>query len=76
MDGTDLKLMAHLLRRAGFGATRTELESYSAAGYEATVEELLHPTNQRALSEDVIRRYQVGPVGVAPHRQCSDLLAL
>ena len=31
-------LMAHLLRRAGFGATQPELESYLAKGYEATVE--------------------------------------
>jgi hypothetical protein len=41
----DITLMAHLLRRAGFGATREELERYVAQGYEATVEELLHPEN-------------------------------
>jgi hypothetical protein len=35
--------MAHLLRRAGFGATRDELERYVDRGYEATVDELLHP---------------------------------
>ena len=39
----DIGLMAHLLRRAGFGATRAELEAYAAKGYEATVEELLYP---------------------------------
>ena len=39
----DLALMAHLMRRAGFGATREELERYVAMGYEATVEELLDP---------------------------------
>jgi len=39
----DLALMAHLMRRAGFGATREELERYVAKGYEATVEELLNP---------------------------------
>ena len=33
--------MAHLLRRAGFGATCAELEAYLAKGYEAAVEELL-----------------------------------
>jgi hypothetical protein len=43
MAQLDIALMAHLLRRAGFGATREELEQYSAQGYEATVEELLHP---------------------------------
>ena len=33
----ELALMAHLMRRAGFGATREELEMYLAQGYEATV---------------------------------------
>ena len=39
----ELALMAHLLRRAGFGARRDELDRYCAQGYEASVEELLHP---------------------------------
>ena len=39
----DLALMAHLMRRAGFGANREELEGRVAKGYEATVEELLDP---------------------------------
>ena len=51
--------MAHLLRRAGFGATKDELEQYVAKGYEATVEELLHPELAPLLEEDVIRRYHV-----------------
>jgi len=38
-----LAQMAHLMRRAGFGATREELERYVAMGYEATVEELIDP---------------------------------
>ena len=44
----DIELMAHLMRRAGFGADRNELEDRAAKGYEATVEELLNPTGQRA----------------------------
>ena len=40
MARTDVQLIAHLFRRAGFGATRDELEEYAARGYEATVEEL------------------------------------
>ena len=32
----DIALMAHLMRRAGFGATRDELEARVAKGYEAT----------------------------------------
>ena len=39
----DIALMSHLMRRAGFGAPRTELEERVAKGYEETVEELLNP---------------------------------
>ena len=39
----DLSLMAHLMRRAGFGATREELERYVAKGYDAVVEEFIDP---------------------------------
>ena len=55
----DIELMAHLMRRAGFGATRDELEERVAKGYEETVEELLHPRDSRRLPDDVIRRYHV-----------------
>ena len=34
----DITLMAHLLRRAGFGASRAEIEAKAAQGYDATVE--------------------------------------
>jgi uncharacterized protein (DUF1800 family) len=54
---TDLELMAHLFRRAGFGARREELEAALAKGYEATVEELLHPEAQPELDHDIIWRY-------------------
>ncbi len=62
MAEKDVALMNHLLRRAGFGATREELDGYLAKGYEATVEELLHPENFPAQleDEDVLRRYHVG----------------
>ena len=43
MQNDDLSLIAHLMRRAGFGASRDELEARVAAGYEATVEDLLRP---------------------------------
>jgi len=54
---TDLEEMAHLFRRAGFSATRDELETALAKGYEATVEELLHPERQPELEHDIIYRY-------------------
>ena len=42
-NNKDIELMAHLMRRAGFGASYDELEARVAKGYEATVEELLDP---------------------------------
>jgi uncharacterized protein (DUF1800 family) len=59
MAQQDLALIAHLLRRAGFGATRQELGAYTAMGYEATVDALLHPEHAPVVDEDVIRRYHV-----------------
>ena len=46
MAGEQIDLMAHLMRRAGFGAGRGELEARAATGYEATVEELLDPKSE------------------------------
>jgi len=49
--------MAHLMRRAGFGATREELEARVAKGYEATVEELLNTEGQEELDRIEMMRY-------------------
>jgi len=54
---TDLEEMAHLFRRAGFSATRDELEAALARGYEATVDDLLHPERQPELDYDLIYRF-------------------
>jgi uncharacterized protein (DUF1800 family) len=54
---TDLELMAHLYRRAGFGGTRAEIEAAITRGYEATVEALLHPESQPDLDLDLIYRF-------------------
>ena len=59
-DSNDIMLMAHLMRRAGFGASYEELEQRAAKGYEATVEELLHPEEQPDLQMDVMNRYMHG----------------
>ena len=56
MADKDMALMAHLMRRAGFGAPYAELEARVAKGYDATVEELLHPEEQPALDIDVLQR--------------------
>ena len=57
MANQDIALMAHLMRRAGFGATREELEERAARGYQATVEELLNPENQPDLDRYELVRY-------------------
>ena len=57
MPPTDLGLTAHLMRRAGFGATRSELESYADKDYDSLVDDLLHPERMPELEEDVLRRY-------------------
>ena len=59
MPDKDIALMAHLMRRAGFGATRDELEERVAKGYEATVDELLDPDGHGvpAVDTDVMLRY-------------------
>ncbi len=59
MANDELALMAHLMRRVGFGATRDELDTYVAQGYEATVEQLLHPEAAPVMDEDLIRRYHI-----------------
>jgi uncharacterized protein (DUF1800 family) len=57
MTDDRLALMAHLLRRAGFGATRDELEAYAARPYEDVVDELVHPERQPDPAEDILLRY-------------------
>jgi hypothetical protein len=57
MANQDIALMAHLMRRAGFGATREELEQRVARGYEATVEELLNTEQQPGLNRYQLIRY-------------------
>ena len=46
MASDKIELMAHLMRRAGFGAGREELEARAAKGYEATVEDLVNPQEE------------------------------
>ncbi|GIT02243.1 MAG: hypothetical protein CM1200mP27_08680 [Chloroflexota bacterium] len=57
MSDQDIALMAHLMRRAGFGATRDELEARVANGYEATVEELLNTEEQEELDRNEMMRF-------------------
>ena len=63
----DIALMAHLMRRAGFGARRDELEARVAKGYEATVEELIHPETQPPVDVYTLLRYH--PAALLPGGQ-------
>jgi len=55
----DIALMAHLMRRAGFGARREELEQYVVQGYQATVESLLNLQEDDGVEEDIVDRYYI-----------------
>jgi uncharacterized protein (DUF1800 family) len=69
MANDDIALMAHLMRRAGFGAPRAELEARVAKGYDATVEELLHPETCESADAYTLLRYQPAcllPGGMPP----------
>ena len=59
----DIASMAHLMRRAGFGQPRGDLDAQIAKGYEAVVEELLHPEEQPAISDELMYRIFPGYEG-------------
>ncbi len=52
----DIALMAHLLRRAGFGASRDEIEAKARQGYDSVVHELLNPSDDPGIDEDLMYR--------------------
>ena len=56
MAEKNIALMAHLLRRAGFGASRDEIEAKVAQGYDNVVEELLNPGDDPGIDEDLMYR--------------------
>ncbi len=57
MSDTDLAPIAHIMRRAGFGAGRAELERLATRGYEALVEDLLRPEEFSDADPDVLYRW-------------------
>ena len=65
----EMDLIGHLMRRAGFGATRAELAEHVARGYDATVENLMTTDGQEGIVNDLLYRYlpdhhgAVGPGG-------------
>lgn len=58
MASNDVKLMAHLMRRAGFGASRGRLDELVEQGYDETVENLLSAIDRPTrMTDNLIRRY-------------------
>ena len=51
------RLLAHLMRRAGFGATSSELDELSEISYEEVVDNLLDPLDESWMGEHLIRRF-------------------
>jgi hypothetical protein len=66
-QNNDIALMAHLMRRAGFGASRDELEARVAKGYDATVEELINYESQPPVDPYTLLRHQ--PAALLPGGQ-------
>jgi len=57
MADENIALMAHLLRRSGFGASRDEIEAKAAQGYQQVLDDLLNPESQPVIEEDLVYRY-------------------
>ena len=53
----DIGLIAHLMRRAGFGANREQIGIHANAGYQNTVEALLNPGEEDRMDDHLIRRF-------------------
>ena len=67
----DVALIAHLMRRAGFGATPDELDKAFEIGYDATLEKLLNPVDDVELPLDLIRRYFVDQSDLRNQQACA-----
>ena len=61
---TDTDLIAHLFRRAAFGATRDQIEAAAEKGYEATLDELLNPPDTQWPAAFLARRFHFEQSGM------------
>lgn len=57
MVDEDRRIIAHLFRRAGFGAAPAEIDAATVVGYEATVDDLLYPEGHERPQEDLLERF-------------------
>ena len=58
-DDSERFRIAHLLRRAGFGAGRAELDAAQRAGYDATLDRLLEPGDAPDAADEILARIPV-----------------
>ena len=58
MANNEILLMAHLMRRVGFGSTKDELNKYVKKGYDNQVDEILDLEPNYEVSNHMINRYQ------------------
>ena len=59
MAEDQIRLFAHLMRRAGFGGSRADLEKLVEKGYESTIDDLLSPERFPEVEDDVWKRYNL-----------------
>ncbi len=57
MGSDTRKLVSHLMRRAGFGATSDELDSLEGLSYDRIVDELLDPPDTTWMGDHLVRRF-------------------
>jgi hypothetical protein len=54
---TDSSLVAHLLRRAGFGSDYSQIQEFTKKKYEEIVEDFLHPENFPEVEDKLLSRH-------------------
>ncbi len=57
MSSEKRRLIAHLMRRAGFGATAEELDRLEKLDYDRIVDDLLDPPDTSWMGEHLVRRF-------------------
>jgi uncharacterized protein (DUF1800 family) len=58
-ESDERRRIAHLLRRAGFGASLVELDAAVAQGYDATLDQLLEPKDDHDAADDAVNQIVV-----------------
>ena len=57
MSSEKRRLIAHLMRRAGFGVTSNELDRLEGLDYDSIVDDLLDPTDTSWIGDHLVRRF-------------------